>query len=130
MDITSFFIFKLPITGAYTALLPYSQERYLANHAIMSAVDKLHKLYGTDNETAVWARSIGLEILNELDSIKAALMMFAGARSASVGPADLNFAGNAVNAMATTAKTIGAVSAAIAGSLSSVIDTFAKSNRP
>jgi ubiquinone biosynthesis monooxygenase Coq6 len=47
----------------------------------MSSVDKLHKLYTTTVGPVVWARSIGVEVLNELDSIKAALMMTAGAQS-------------------------------------------------
>lgn len=114
-------------------MLSYAQERYLANHVVMSAVDKLHKLYGTDNEAVVWARSVGIEIMNELDSMKAALMMFVGAQStktSNIGSAPLNVVGNAVKTLATTAKSVGAVKAAIAGSLSSVIDNFAKSGRP
>ncbi|KAG5653399.1 hypothetical protein H0H81_000686 [Sphagnurus paluster] len=66
--------------GSYTALLPYAQERYLENHTLMSAIDKLHKLYTSTLEPVVWARSVGVEVLNEFDSIKAALMMTAGAR--------------------------------------------------
>ncbi|KAG6866539.1 hypothetical protein C0991_002024 [Blastosporella zonata] len=67
--------------GSYTTLLPYAQERYLENHTLMGAIDKLHKLYTTTFEPIVWARSVGVEVLNELDSVKAALMMIAGARS-------------------------------------------------
>ncbi|KAF7430776.1 putative ubiquinone biosynthesis monooxygenase [Pleurotus ostreatus] len=67
--------------GSYTALLPYAQERYIANHTIMSAVDKLHKLYSTEFEPVVWARSVGLEVLNELDVVKSAIMATAGAHS-------------------------------------------------
>ncbi|KAG6829885.1 hypothetical protein H0H92_003154 [Tricholoma furcatifolium] len=67
--------------GSYTALLPYAQERYLENHTIMGAIDKLHKIYTTTFEPVVWARSVGVEVLNELDSVKAALMMTVGARS-------------------------------------------------
>lgn len=47
----------------------------------MSAVDKLHKLYSTTLEPVVWARSVGLEVINELDFLKAAIMMDAGAQS-------------------------------------------------
>jgi len=47
----------------------------------MSAIDKLHKLYSSTLNPIVWARSVGLEVLNELDSVKAALMMDAGAGS-------------------------------------------------
>jgi ubiquinone biosynthesis monooxygenase Coq6 len=45
----------------------------------MSAVDKLHKLYSSTFQPLVWARSVGLEVLNELDSVKAAIMTTAGA---------------------------------------------------
>ncbi|GAV99750.1 ubiquinone biosynthesis hydrox [Lentinula edodes] len=67
--------------GSYTALLPYTQERYIENHKIMSACDKLHKIYGTSSGPLVQLRSVGLEVLNELDSIKAAIMMSAGSVS-------------------------------------------------
>lgn len=47
----------------------------------MSATDKLHKLYSTDMLPVVWARSVGVEVLNELDSVKAGIMMTAGAQA-------------------------------------------------
>ncbi|CCM01594.1 uncharacterized protein FIBRA_03654 [Fibroporia radiculosa] len=64
--------------GSHTALFPYARARYLENHKVMSAVDKLHKLYSSTAEPIVWARSVGVEVLNELDTIKAAIMMTAG----------------------------------------------------
>ncbi|RDB23405.1 Ubiquinone biosynthesis monooxygenase COQ6, mitochondrial [Hypsizygus marmoreus] len=70
--------------GSYTALMPYAQERYLHNHALMGAMDKLHKLYTTTFEPVVWARSVGVEVLNESDSLKAALMMTAGSQDHKV----------------------------------------------
>ncbi|KAH6915856.1 COQ6 monooxygenase [Coprinopsis sp. MPI-PUGE-AT-0042] len=66
--------------GSYTALLPYAQKRYLENHVLMSSMDKLQKLYSTELSPIVWARSVGLEVVNELDSLKAALMISAGAQ--------------------------------------------------
>lgn len=71
--------------GSHTALLRYGQERYLQNHTLMGAIDKLHKLYSTTFEPLVWARSVGVEVLNELDSVKAALMMTAGAEKGTIG---------------------------------------------
>ncbi|EIN09647.1 ubiquinone biosynthesis hydrox [Punctularia strigosozonata HHB-11173 SS5] len=65
--------------GAYTALMPYARERYFENHKVMSAVDKLHKLYSTTAAPVVWARSTGLEVLNELDTLKGVVMRSAGA---------------------------------------------------
>ncbi|KAJ7583215.1 ubiquinone biosynthesis hydrox [Mycena floridula] len=67
--------------GSYTALMPYAHERYFENHKLMSVMDKLHKLYSTTSEPIVWARSMGLEVLNELDTLKAAIMLSAGAAS-------------------------------------------------
>ncbi|KAI0918003.1 hypothetical protein AcV5_002791 [Taiwanofungus camphoratus] len=70
--------------GSHTALMPYARERYFENHKIMATVDKLHKLYSSTAEPIVWARSVGIEILNELDTLKAAIMMSAGSRSSDV----------------------------------------------
>lgn len=67
------------LPGSYTALLPYAKARYFENHKIMAAVDKLHKIYSSTYEPLVWARSVGLEVLNEFDSLKATIMMSAGA---------------------------------------------------
>ena len=98
-------------SGSYTALLPYGQERYLANHTMMSAIDKLHKLYSNDIEPIVWARSVGIEVLNELDSVKAALMTIAGTvrkegRPMSARNFVWDFAGNAVQTLAGTGKAV------------------------
>ncbi|KAJ4470442.1 hypothetical protein J3R30DRAFT_3537535 [Lentinula aciculospora] len=76
--------------GSYTALLPYTQERYLQNHTIMSACDKLHKIYTTSFGPLVQLRSVGLEVLNELDSIKVAIMMSAGSVSRTDRPLSYN----------------------------------------
>ncbi|KAI0741280.1 ubiquinone biosynthesis hydrox [Daedaleopsis nitida] len=67
--------------GSRTALLPYTRERYFENHKIMAACDKLHKLYSSTAGPVVWARSVGVEVLNELDSVKSALMLNAGSRA-------------------------------------------------
>ncbi|KAI4520818.1 ubiquinone biosynthesis hydrox [Schizophyllum commune Loenen D] len=80
--------------GSYTSLLPYAQERYLENHKLMSAMDKLHKIYTTDLAPVVWARSVGVEVLNELDTIKAAMMLSAGS-SPKPRPTEANPAANA-----------------------------------
>lgn len=68
-------------SGSYTTLQPYARSRYLTNHIVMSAVDKLHKLYSINSGPVVWARSIGVEVLNELDTLKAAMMMTAGVQA-------------------------------------------------
>ncbi|KJA28103.1 hypothetical protein HYPSUDRAFT_156490 [Hypholoma sublateritium FD-334 SS-4] len=115
--------------GSYTALLPYTQERYLANHTLMSAFDKLHKIYSTDSQPIVWARSVGVEVLNELDSVKAAIMMTAGAkttRSSSSGSTAWNIAGSAVETMASTVHTAGAIGGAIGNALGSALKNFSR----
>ncbi|KAG8956484.1 putative ubiquinone biosynthesis monooxygenase [Tulasnella sp. 408] len=69
--------------GSRTALLPYPRARYFENHKLLSATDKLHKLYGTTFPPVVWARSAGLEVINELESVKSVLMMNAGSSPSS-----------------------------------------------
>jgi ubiquinone biosynthesis monooxygenase Coq6 len=69
--------------GSRTALVPYTRERYFENHKMMSAVDKLHKLYASTAPPLVWARSTGVEVLNELDTLKAGIIGAAGGRSSA-----------------------------------------------
>ncbi|KAG0146761.1 hypothetical protein CROQUDRAFT_656925 [Cronartium quercuum f. sp. fusiforme G11] len=64
--------------GGLTALQPYARSRYLNNHAVMATVDKLHKLYSLKASPIVWARSIGVEVLNEIPSLKNLMMGNAG----------------------------------------------------
>ena len=47
----------------------------------MSVVDKLHKLYASTAPPVVWARSTGLEVINELDALKAGIVGAAGGQS-------------------------------------------------
>lgn len=80
----------------------------------MSVIDKLHKLYATTTDPVVWARSLGLETVNELDSIKYAIMMEAGANStksesSSLHPSIFNLAASGIQAMATLSNAMGLV---------------------
>lgn len=59
--------------------MPYFKERYFENHKIMAVTDKLHKIYRTDFAPVVWARTVGVEVLHELSSLKTAVMLSAGA---------------------------------------------------
>jgi ubiquinone biosynthesis monooxygenase Coq6 len=59
---------------------------------MLSVTDKLHKLYSLSGDSTlhsplIWARSTGLEVVNELGPLKAALMGVAGS-SASKGISD------------------------------------------
>ena len=80
--------------GSHLSLSAYPRERYLANQAMLSAVDHLHWLFLTPppgdarngylgnfwSNAVVWSRSTGLEVLNEMSSVKRALTGFAGSR--------------------------------------------------
>jgi ubiquinone biosynthesis monooxygenase Coq6 len=91
---------------------------------MMSATDKLHKLYATDIQPIVWARSVGVEVLNELDSVKAAIMMTAGAQEKNktgTRSAGWNFAGDVVETVATTVKTAGFLKDLVGNALGSVL---------
>lgn len=68
----------------------------------MSVIDKLHKLFSTTSEPVVWARSVGLEVLNELDTVKAAIMMSAGGSHAPPDPTSI-----AANGLENLAKSLG-----------------------
>ncbi|KAI0709704.1 ubiquinone biosynthesis hydrox [Cerioporus squamosus] len=96
--------------GSRTALLPYARQRYFENHKIMAACDKLHKLYSLTAEPIVWARSVGVEVLNELDSVKAALMLNAGSQSFRRGPSrtqlGASFAADGVESLARTMSAV------------------------
>lgn len=97
----------------------------------MSAVDKLHKLYSTDSQPIVWARSVGLEVLNELDSVKTGIMT-AGAqttRKASSGFTGWIFAGNAVQTLASTVHTAGIAKEAIGNVVGSALRTLIEKAR-
>lgn len=70
-------------TGAYTSLLPYTRERYPANHLLLSTTDKLHYLFGTRLPGITWARGIGMDVINELGPVKKLLMGRVGARASA-----------------------------------------------
>ena len=98
--------------GSYNALKGYARERYWENQKMLSAVDHLHWLYaGTPvplsqqadggkeqrerdglvrtaakevvGRSVVWARSTGLEVINELGFVKNAFMRQAGSTTTS-----------------------------------------------
>ena len=85
----------------------------------MSACDKLHKLYSSTSEPVVWARSVGVEVLNELDSVKAALMLSAGSRSSRARPSGrqvgVHFAADAVENIARSLSGVDTLTRGVAG---------------
>ncbi len=92
--------------GSYTALKAYPRERYWENQKMLSAVDHLHWLYASPvpshlaatpgasrvegalrsiaregvARSILWARSTGLEVVNELGPLKNMAMRQAGAQ--------------------------------------------------
>jgi ubiquinone biosynthesis monooxygenase Coq6 len=92
-------ILKL-LLGSYTALLPYMRSRYMQNQSLLLATDTLHKLYGTTAPPVVWARSTGLEVINELSTIKGALMGVAGASASNANISWWNAAATGVETLA------------------------------
>lgn len=110
-------------------MLPYHQARYAPNHAILSVTDKLHKIYSLSSGPAVWARSVGVEVLNELGPLKGAMMGAAGATvSKATGGADSgslplwNAAASGLEALNSTTQ----VGKALLGAMGSTVGTVAQ----
>lgn len=85
---------------------------------MLSAVDKLHKLYSTTAEPVVWARSVGLEVVNELDTVKTALMMSAGSHRTNGSQVGWDLAAKGVESVARnlhSARILGEGMAGMAG---------------
>lgn len=115
------------VSGSYTALAPYARERYFENHKMLSAVDKLHKLYSVTAEPVVWARSVGLEVLNELDTIKAALMMSAGStRRTDPAAVGWSVAAGSIESFAKTVSGAKSVGETVAGLTSATVQGLLK----
>nr|GAT46718.1 predicted protein [Mycena chlorophos] len=112
--------------GSRTALLPYARERYFANHKIMSTMDKLHKLYATSFGPVVWARSVGLEVVNELDTVKTAIMMEGSGKTELGSGAGWEAAARAVEAVAATSKAVRTVADMIPGLVGSALLSVAQ----
>ena len=56
--------------GSIHLLREYASVRYLRNLVMISACDKLHRLYTTDFAPVTWIRSLGLSAVNQLDVVK------------------------------------------------------------
>lgn len=102
---------------------------------MLSATDKLHKLYSSTSPPIVWARSVGVEVINELDTLKTAIMMNAGARTPTQSnrrpDASLwNMAAEGVefaSGVGSTLKVIGnAVGSLASAKLNEVVSTYAR----
>ena len=56
--------------GSQLSLEPYNSRRYFVNHAMLGAVDKLHKLYSVGGGPLVPLRSWGLSAVNSAAFLK------------------------------------------------------------
>ena len=102
---------------------------------MLSATDKLHKLYSSTLPPVVWARSVGVEVLNELDTVKAAVMMNAGAHVSQTGSerpdaSMWNMAASSfefASGVNSAAKTIGGAHGSLVSSkLNEVLSTYSR----
>lgn len=69
--------------GARASLADYLKERYPANQLMLTTTDTLHHLFGSRNSAVNWLRGTGMDVINEIGSIKKVLMGFAGAGAGS-----------------------------------------------
>ncbi|KAG0174092.1 putative ubiquinone biosynthesis monooxygenase [Apophysomyces sp. BC1034] len=63
--------------GNIHLLRTYAAERYVKNVVMLSACDKMHRLFGTDAAPVTWIRSLGLSAVNNMDFLKAEIMRYA-----------------------------------------------------
>ncbi len=67
----------------------------------------------------MWARSVGLEVLNELDTVKAAIMLNAGSRSTRTSLSGrqlgVNFGADAVETIARNLSGVSTLTRGVAG---------------
>lgn len=60
--------------GSSWCLDGYNGERWAANNAMIGVVDKLKKVYSASSGPVVWGRSLGLDVIDRLGSVKGAFM--------------------------------------------------------
>lgn len=60
--------------GLSLVLEPYVAKAWPANHVLMGACDKLHKVFSTDFAPLVLARGAGMKALNFFDAVKLAMV--------------------------------------------------------
>lgn len=66
--------------GTSWCLDGYNSDRWAKNNAVLGVCDKLQKLYSAGSGPVVWGRSLGLDLVDRLGSVKGALMGAAGTR--------------------------------------------------
>ena len=92
---------------------------------MMSTVDKLHKLYANTAPPVVWARSTGVEVLNELDTLKAGIIGAAGGRSGVPGSPWEMVAGG-VEALISGTRIVGALGTGLSSVAGGILQQAAR----
>ncbi|KAK3047649.1 putative ubiquinone biosynthesis monooxygenase [Extremus antarcticus] len=64
--------------GSAWCLDGYNGDRWAKNNAVMGVCDKLQKVYSVGSGPVVWARSLGLGLVNRLGPLKGTIMGAAG----------------------------------------------------
>ena len=84
---------------------------------MLSVCDKLHKLYSFSAPPVVWARTVGVEVLNELDTLKAALVLAAGSerRKGRAGEVGWEVAAQGVESLAKSVDGVRGVGSMLTG---------------
>lgn len=106
--------------GSFVGLLQYPRERYFKNHTLLSACDHLNSLYSSENKLVVWARSNGLEVVNELEGLKSLLMGEAGGggganTSTSGGAGGWGFVASTMESLGKVKDLVGFASGVVGG---------------
>jgi ubiquinone biosynthesis monooxygenase Coq6 len=60
--------------GSMVSLKGYERERWVANQAVLTATDGLEKMFRTQNSAVRWVRSMGIDVLEELEGVKGLIM--------------------------------------------------------
>ncbi len=95
---------------------------------MMSVVDKLHKLYARTEPPVVWARSTGIEVFNELDTLKAGIIRASGGQSStgSAPGSPWEIVPSAVEALVGGSRVVGAVEASLKSVAGSILQQLAR----
>lgn len=64
--------------GSLLTLEPYVSKTWPFNHAVLGACDKLHKVFSTNLAPIVWARGMGMKVMNNLGPVKEMMVRMIG----------------------------------------------------
>ncbi|TIA95787.1 hypothetical protein E3P89_01072 [Wallemia ichthyophaga] len=100
--------------GSKTILERYTRDRYLVNLTMLMMTDKLNALFQVSGENPlVQLRSMGLEMINEIDRVKEFLVRHAGTKGIEKEDGDsiiadgIESVGKAITMLSATARQVG-----------------------